>query len=78
MGVAVLVPIAGVVFVLRVEIVGAGDVVISDEVDVVVWQDLLLLVGVFRHLELILLMGALMSVPGRLLVASSVEVPAAA
>ena len=61
-------------FVLRVEIAVFGVVVIGNDVDVVVvvGQVLLLLqlVGVFHPLELILLMGALMSAPGRLLVVS--------
>ena len=58
----------------------AADVVVfGDDVDAVVvdWLDLLLVVGVFRLLVLIWLMGVLMSVPGRLLVVSFAEVLAA-
>ena len=70
----VSVPTAADVVVLWVEVAAFGGVVIADDVDAVVWQDLLLLVGVFRHLELILLMGALMSVLRPLVVVSSAEV----
>ena len=74
----VWVPIVDVV--VLVEIVVAVGVVIADDDDVVVVveQDLPLLVGVFRLLELIWLKAAQMQVLGQLLVVSSVEVLAAA
>ena len=64
MSAAALVPIVAGVVVLHVAICAGGDVVVG--------QVLLLLqlVGVFHLLELISLMGALMSVPGQLLVVS--------
>ena len=75
MGVAVLVPIAGVVFVLQVEIFVAGGVV---TVGVVVGRAVPLLMAVSLLLALVWSREALMQVLGQLLVASSVEVPAAA
>ena len=67
-------PIVGDV--VLVEIVVAVGVVIADDDDVVVVveQDLPLLVGVFRLLELIWLKAAQMQVLGQLLVVSSAEV----
>ena len=66
----VWVSIAAVVFVLRVEIVAFGGVAIADDVGRVP----LLLVAVFRLLELIWLRAVLMLAPGRLLVVSFAEV----
>ena len=74
----VWVSIAGDAVVLWVGVAPFGGVVIADDVDAVVWQDLLLVVGVFRLLELILLREVQMQVLGQILVVSSAEFPAAA